>query len=326
MTQTGKIDRDLSRLKVLNKVSRIGYILFHYALLSLLSFVLLYPLFYMFSMAFRPPKQLLDPTIIWISRSLTLQNIRSAWEKINFLKALNSTFITSIVSSLLSVISCSLTGYGFARFNFRGKSVLFALVLFTIIVPPQTTTIPSYLSYRFFDFFGLGNITALFSGTRLTANLLDTYWVYFIPAAFANGIRAGLFIYIFRQFFRGLPKELEDAAYIDGCGIIQTFIRVVIPCSGNAFLTVFLFSLIWYWNDYYFSSLMFSNSGTLPVMLAGLKDSFSNIAELTKMSNPYEVFAILQAGCLLMLFPILLLFLILQRYFVQSIERTGIVG
>lgn len=320
---SGKI---IQRKVLLSKLSINGYTVFHYALLTLLSFILLYPLFYIFSMAFRPVDQLLDPTIVWIPRTITFENIAKVWERINFPGALMQSVIISVSSSLIQIASCALTGYGFAKFKFKFKGLFFGMVLLTIIVPPQTIIIPTYLDFRFFDFFGLGNIPLLFGGEKLFVNLLDTKWTYFIPALFANGLRSGLFVYIFRQFFRGMPKDLEDAAYIDGCGILKTFVRIVIPCTTGAIVSVFLFSLIWYWNDFYYGSMMLQNTNTLSLALAGLKDSFNGSSSAMELQNPYEMYALLQAGCLLVILPMLVVFIFCQRLFVESIERTGIVG
>jgi len=308
------------------KLSKTGYKVFHYTLLTLLSFILLYPLLYMLSMSLRPASQLLDPTIVWIPRQFTLENIINVWNRIDFLSALRQSTVVSLGTSLLQIASCALTGYGFARFKFKFKGLLFAIVLLTIIVPPQTIIIPSYLQFRFFDFFGLTKIVSVITGQKIYVNLLNTVWTYFLPGIFANGIRSGLFIFIFRQFFRGIPQDLEDAAYIDGCGIVKTFVRIVVPCATGAFVTVFLFSFLWYWNDYYYGSMMLQNANTLTLALAGLMDSFRTATSTTELENPYEIYALLQAGCLLVVFPMLILFAFFQRFFVESIERTGIVG
>jgi len=327
VTQAEKESRRHRRQLVMTKLGKIAYRIFHYSLLTLLSFVLLYPILYMISMGFRPVNQLLDPTIVWIPRYLTLDNIIKVWEKIEYPTVLFRTVVISVGTSMLQLASCAVTGYGFARFKFRFKGLFFSLVLLTIIVPPQTIIIPSYMGFRFFDFFGLGSIPTLFGGEAITVNLLNSFWTYILPGIMGNGIRSGLFIYIFRQFFRGLPQDLEDAAYIDGCGIFKTFVRIMVPCASGAFITVFLFSLIWYWNDYYYSSMMLQNANTLSLALANLQTMFETSNSLvTETQNPYEVYALLQAGCLLTILPMLVVFAVCQRFFREGIERTGIVG
>ena len=146
----------------------------------------------------------------------------------------------------------------------------------------------------------------------------------YLPAVFASGIRSGLFIYIFRQFYRGLPRELEDAAAVDGCGPIKTFLRVMVPLSSAAFITVFLFSFVWYWNDYYYSGMFFTNGNTVTLALSSLQDKLRTLNN--GAYDPYLYVVSMQAGCLLVVLPPLLIYIIFQRYFTESIEKTGIVG
>lgn len=293
--------------------------LFRYALLLGLAFIIVYPLLYIVSMAFRTADDILDPTVIWLPRHFTLQNIKDAFVGMRYLDALWNTVSISVFSSLLQLASCAIVGYGFARFQFKGKSLLFGLVLLTIIIPPQIVFIPTYLMYSHYDFFGL--TTALF-GPDAFVNLIDSRLTMYLPALFGVGIRSGLFIYIFRQFFRGLPRELEDAAYVDGCGHARTFLRVILPNAGAAFLTVFLFSLVWYWNDFYYMSMYFNKTKNISLALNGLTRNLSDAVSV----NVNEVSVRAQAGCLLAIAPLLIIFIVLQKYFTEGVERTGIVG
>ena len=141
-----------------------------------------------------------------------------------------------------------------------------------------------------------------------------------------NGIRAGLMIFIFRQFFKGLPKELEDAAYLDGCGPFMTFIRVMIPNAASSFLTVFLFSVVWYWNDYYVSSTFFNKNQTIALMLKNLSTLLSQQLFNNADVSPREQIVWMEAGCLIAILPILVMYIFLQKYFTEGIERSGLVG
>ena len=235
--------RSLTHLKIKKRCLNTTWSIVRFVLLASLSFVLLYPLIYMLSMAFRTPASLMDPTVVWIPRSFSLDSIRVVWKLMDFNNALFNTLCICIGSSILSVASCALAGYGFARFRFKGKNILFAGVILSILIPPQTIIIPLFIDMQYYDFMFLGQIGRLFVGKAFTVNLYDTPMAMYLPAIFGNGIRSGLFIYIFRQFFRGLPHDLEDAACVDGCGLLRTFMRIIVPCSGASFLTVFLFSL-----------------------------------------------------------------------------------
>jgi multiple sugar transport system permease protein len=160
----------------------------------------------------------------------------------------------------------------------------------------------------------------------VSVNLLDTMWTFYLPAMLGTGIRSGLFIYIFRQFFRGMPKELEDAAGIDGCSHFGTFVRVMVPSAMPAFLTVFLFSFVWYWNDYFFSAMFFTSQYTISLRLAILPARLQQLEQWAHQGDPFRIVAQIQAGSLLAVGPVLVLYIVLQRYFTESIERTGIVG
>lgn len=273
-----------------------------------LSFIILYPLLFMCSMAFRSTADISDPSVIWIPRNFTLQNILDSLRFMNYWETLKNTFSLGIVSSFLQIISCSLVGYGLARFRFRGRNILFALVILTIVIPPQVLYTPTYLMYREW-------------------NMINTPWPLYLPAMLGVGIKSGLFIYIFRQFYINLPGELEDAAYVDGCGHVRTFLRIIIPNAGVAFLTVFLFSLVFYWNDYFNVSMFLNNRQTVSTALSNLMSSFLTDSEFESiMFNPYLASTRMQAGCLLAMAPLLLIYLVMQRFFVTGIERTGVVG
>lgn len=289
-----------------------------------LSFVLLYPILYIFSMAFRPSDEVLDPLVVWIPRTFTFENIRQAFSGMKYLESLWQSLRISLVSSVISVVVYSLVGYGFARFSFRLKKLCFAVLIFTIILPPQALLIPLYLENSYFDFFFVGKLVGLFTGTPLTANILDTVWAFYLPAICGFGIRSGILIFIFIQFFRGLPKELEDAAYIDGCGPLRTFLRIMLPNSIPAIITVLLFSMVWYWNDYNYAGMFLVDNQTLPLRLSNLKMVLNSAAG--QPLDPYQVSVLMPAGCLLVILPPLIFYILFQRYFTESIERTGLVG
>lgn len=270
------------------------------------SFVLLYPLLYAVSVAFRPPAQLNDPVVIWIPKSLTLDNIRQVWDFIEFPKLLGNTVLIDLFSTLFQTLSCCVVGYGFARFAFKGKGLLFAVVILTIVIPPQAVTISNFMQFK-------------------QMGILDTPLAFYLPALTANGIRSGLFIFIFRQFFRGMPVEIEDAAYVDGCGPVRTFLRIMLPNALSPVLIVFLFSLVWYWNDTFFSGMYLDQFKTLSVTLEVLKNNLGVMLPGLQ-ADQFTISAYLQAGVLLIVAPVLLIYILLQKYFTESITRTGLIG
>jgi multiple sugar transport system permease protein len=302
------------------KVAGAVWPIFRFLILFGLCFVILYPLIFMLSTAFRPNDQMNDPSVVWIPKSFTLSNIQDVWKVMNFTDTVINTIVLNLVASVLQVITCSITGYGFARFKFKGKNLLFAIVILMIIVPPQIITIPLYMQYAYFDLFGL---IPLFTGKSFIS-LINNPLTMYLPALFANGIRAGLFIFIFRQFFRGLPKELEDAAYLDGCSPLYTYLKIMVPNAKQSFLTVFLFSIVWYWNDYYVSSSFFTRNDTVALMLKNLNTNLVQQLFDGQSVSVRQIIVWLEAGCLLSITPILIMYIFLQRYFIEGIERSGL--
>ena len=322
MRQEFLADDSLLRKKISHRVWNGLAAVFRALLLFGMCFVLLYPILYMLSMAFRPTSEIYDPSVIWVPKSLTLTNITEAMRLMKYSAVLGNSLRINVFSSLLQAMTCAFTGYGFARFQFPGKKIFFAVVIFTIVIPSQLTIIPLSRNLNEFNLFGLSYIGLLF-GQNWTVNLIDTPFSFFIPALFAAGIKAGLLVFIFRQFFRGLPKELEDAAAIDGCGFFKTFIRVILPNAASVCLTVVILSVVWYWNDYYYSSMFVPNYGTVSLALTGLSGSY---AMEHSMVNAFDIVTLMQAGALLALAPLLLMYVILQRWFIQGVERSGLVG
>lgn len=281
-----------------------------------LGFVIMYPLIYMVSCAFRERSDMTDPTVMWITHHYTLDVIRETMQAMDFGNTMKNTLILNVGCSFVQVLSCSVTGYGFARFRFRGRKLLFGVVIMMILVPPQVISMPLYWQFRHF---GIG---------ELSVNLIDNMLTMYLPALTGNGIKSGLMILIFRQFFKGMPRELEDAAYIDGCGPLRTFIQVMIPNAASAFLTVFLFSVVLYWNDYYVSSTFFTNTKTISLMLQNLDTELKMrlFNSATVEIPPREQIVWKEAGCLLSIAPVLIMYVCLQKYFTEGIERSGIVG
>ncbi len=309
---------DLGRKKLAEKSSGFVYSLFRYLLLIGIAYIVLFPLLYMVALAFRPSEQLKDPTVVWLSKSYTLENILKATEVLEYFKSFWFTLRVAVLSAIVQVFSSSICAYGLARFKFKEKNLLFGLVIFTIIVPQQAILIPIYSNFVNFNPLG---ILGLFGLEPI--NLINSGWSFYLPAIFAVGINSGLMIFIYKQFFQSFPAELEEAAWIDGAGPLKTFLRIVLPSSGVATLVVSLFSLVWYWNDYMLSSLLFEDVQPLSVRLVQLE---TQITQLSSTSNIELVRNYLMAGCLLYILPILIFYLCVQKRFVESMERVGIVG
>ncbi len=312
------------------KAGKLAWSLARGFLLFILSFVILYPLLKTISRAFMPFEQYSDPSIVWVPKSLTLVNIRAAAATMNYGQTILHTAILCLGCAVLQVASSACIGYGFGRFRFPCKGLLFGLVIITIVVPTSLVYIPMMMQYRFFDWFGVLRVVSWFTGEFKPDNLLGEYWTFFLPSALGVGVRSGLFIYIFRQFFRNVPRELEEAAKIDGCGPWRTFLRVMVPNAGNSAITVFLFSVVWHWNETMMSNAFFPSNKTLAVTV----DNISSSIDAAVSAGYYEAVGrnwasaqgMRYGALILFLIPMLLLYIVAQRYFIEGVESSGIKG
>ena len=309
----------LSDYKRKKRIKEILLLIFKYFFLISIGYIVLFQLFYMIAYAIRPYSDMYNPSVVWITKNPMFQNFKDVIASMEYLKSFWNTFSVQVLSAFIEVASCAIVAYGFARFNFPCKNLLFMFVIITILVPSQMIAVPMYLNFADFDFFGILKLIYKVTGSDLRPNLLDSGWVFYLPSIFASGLRSGLFIFIYRQFFVGMPKELEEAAAIDGASPVKTFLHVIIPSSGVAILTVSIFSLVWHWNEYNLSVLYFDENHPLSVRLSTLSQSLS-------VMGLGDNRGVRMAACLLFILPVLLVYIVLQRNFIQSIDRVGIVG
>lgn len=315
--------QSLRAYKARSRTASVLVSLLRYVFLFSFSYILLYPFLFIVSHALEDPLDYLDPTVQWVPKSYTLANFKLAIEALDLTASFLSTVLVQLVSGLIEVASCAIAAYGLARFEFRGKRLLKGLLLLNILVPITMIIIPTYLNFRYTDILGILGLIGRATGQELRINLLDTPLVFYFPSLLAVGLRGGLFIYIYMQFFKSFPRELEEAAWIDGTGGWGTFFRVVIPSSGVVIMTVFMFSVLWHWNEYYGPSMYLSEGQPLAVKL---HDMFNILYGLGYNQYSAEAVNATMAGCLLFILPMLIMYLFLQRRFIESVARSGIVG
>jgi len=307
--------RPMQRVKMaaLGRHTNDGWIamLIIYFLLSVIAYLYLQPLLYIVSTMLKNLSDLLDPTVKWIPRQLDFSNLETAWRGLNYPKAFMNTLTIALGCSAIQVVICSMTGYALAKLEFPGRGVVTFLVILTFLVPPQIIIIPLYVIYS-------------------KLGLLNTPFVFIIPAIFGQGVRSALFIIIFRQFFRTQPVTLEEAAKLDGASTFRLFFRIMLPLSRSACLVVFLFSFIWYWNMYYEPS-MFLRDAYMPlsISLDRLQEVLTGVpaggnGDSLRAIDPISE-APKMAAAFLIIAPPLVLYMFMQRWFVEGIERTGLV-
>jgi multiple sugar transport system permease protein len=272
-------------------------------------YIILSPIFGIISRSVMTPEDAVNPLIFLIPQNLTMDNINHAIHYMSYWRSLAETLGFSVTFAFINVVICSMVGYGFARFKFPGSNALFAIVIVTIVVPVHSYMVPMIINFMFF----LG----------LNINLLNTWWALGILTATGVGLRSGLYIYIFRQFFRGLPKEIEEAAFIDGAGPFYTYARVMMPNAVSAIVTVALFAFVWHYNDTFYTATLMPQINFLSTQLMGLGISFR---DGENVFSPLLIEMVVFAGVMLVVVPILTIYMFLQRYFVEGLERSGIVG
>ncbi|QHW31109.1 carbohydrate ABC transporter permease [Paenibacillus rhizovicinus] len=294
-------------------------------LITGLSFVIVYPILQKASELFKDPVDIYNMNVVWVPEHYTMMNIRIVMNVLDYWHTLLNSILLSGGVMVIQTCICALAGYAFAKLKFRGINVLFSFVIFTILVPPQTIMVPLYMQFKSFDLFGLFHLLSGHSGI----NMLDTYWPLIISSFTGMGLKSGLFIYIFRQFFRSLPKELEEAAFVDGAGIGRTFLQIGLPNAIPALITVMLFTFVWQWNDTFFTNMYMGNMDLLSIKLGRIDPYIQKVligdANLLGF-DPYQVSMLKDVAVLFVMLPLIVMYLFVQKYFVESVERTGLIG
>ena len=273
--------------------------------LGIVGYIVLYPLLYMIITALKDKNALLDMEHIWVPVSYTFHNFQQAYEIMNFGNAFKQTLSVQILSAAIEVFVCSFIAYGFARFEFKGKAPLTLLLIVSLLVPIQMYSLSLAVNFR-------------------NLHIFNTPFVYWLPSLFGVGIRSGMLIFIYQQFFISLPKELEDAAYIDGAGPVKTFFKIALPSSSVVITTVSVLSFVWHWNEYYLATLTFLQEDAPLATVMNFLDVYLQQIGIYNGWPQYSV--LVSAACLMYILVPLILYMIFQRKFVRSIDRVGITG
>lgn len=303
--------------------------LFRFILMFGVSFVILYPFFAKIAASVMSQDDFVNVTVQLISRSPTLDQFKYIILENKYFQALLNTAILSLVCALIQMIVCSLVGYGLAKFKFKLNGLIFLAAIFTLIVPNGVLRFAYYTHFTHFDLLWIrellsGKILPFLNITSWNGNLLNTEWPIIILSLTGLGFRNGLYIFMLRQFYKGVPDELEESAYIDGSGVFRTFFTIIIPLSVPMLITVFLFAFSWQWTDNFYTDVFYTATSQkllLPDIVKVPRSLKTNYAG-TQM---YES-AIYNTCALLIIFPLLIVYLFCQRYLVQGIERSGIIG
>jgi multiple sugar transport system permease protein len=334
MTKKGRISRYISRNRasenylIKRDIVRVFGNVFMVVLLFGLCFLILQPILFQISASFMSRQDLFDSTVISIPRYPTTLNYRMAMDLMNYWTSLFTSVGITLAVAVLQITACTLVAYGFARFTFPLKNFWFGCVLLTIIVPPHVIMAPLFLNFLNFDIFGIFRLT-----TGSSLQLIGTLQGYLLLAATGMGLRSGLYIFMLRQYFRNMPKELEESAWVDGCGKLRTFVQIMLPDAVPMLVSCFLFAFVWQWTDGFYTSLFLRDYGVMAEQMRGLADNYANfyIVQIQRLQGGHGlspplamVEAMISTGVLLGIAPIILIYTVAQRGFVESIGQSGI--
>lgn len=281
--------------------------LFMYAIFITTSYIYMNPILRMMVKMVMSVKDLLDPTVSWIPSSIYLGHLETAWHLLKYEKTVIISVIISVTVAVFHCISCGLAGYALARLEVPLKKLITFLLIVAFIIPPQVIVLPTIIAYN-------------------ELNLSNSLITLVIPALFGFGMKGAMFVIIYRQFFMTQPKELEEAAKIDGAGVFRFYLKVMFPLSKPAMLVVFLFSFVWTWNDTYLPRMFLTAAKDVPLAVEMSRLGGSVGEFILKYDLPlYMAEPIRMAASFLTILPPLLIYFFAQRHFTESVERTGLV-
>lgn len=276
-------------------------------------YIILSPLITKVSMSFMDKTDIYDRTVKIVPKHFTLANYPDAVGYADYFTVLGQTLILCLIVTITQVFSCILAGYGFARFKFKGRGFLFALVIVLMVIPTQVLITPQYLNLKQF---GLVGSLAPFILLGITG----------------VGARCGLYIFLARQYFRGIPKEIDEAAMIDGAGPYKVFSHIMLKSAVPTMVTIGLFSFVWQWGENSYTPMFYSTWRTVASTLKALGYSMqqkmnSGAFSFVSMVDYDAYYTVIYATLtILTVVPLVILYIFSQRFFMESIENTGIVG
>ncbi len=315
-------------------LTQVVWYLFRFILMIGISYVILFPFFSKIAGSFMGMEDFVDVTVRIVPKHFTLSTYKAIFVDNNYIGAFLNTTLLSLSSALLQTFVTCLIGYGLAKFKFKGNKLILLLVVLTMIIPHETLRLSFTWHFRNFD---LGGFQAVRNGENQQIikgllgifgvegpNLLNTFFPLLIISATGLAFKNGLYIFMMRQFFQGVPDELEESAYVDGSGTMHTFFTIILPLSIPMMITIFLFAFSWQWTDEFYSGLFFPTTNDVTLMRDIIEIPKSLETNYAGQSLYYN--AIRNTGGIMVILPLVIVYLFCQKYLVQGIERSGIVG
>ena len=287
-----------------------------------LCFMIIQPMITRLLMSIMEERDLYDSTIVLLPRNVTLENYKIVADLTLWPGSMLNTLWISIVSSVCQVVAATLVSYGFARFEFPLKKFWFACVVVLIIIPPQTIQTALYTTFSDFDILGIFKATL---GKSL--NLRSSMVPYVMMSLTCMGLKNGLFIYMLRQYFKNVPQSLEEAAYVDGCGTMHTFLKIMLPDAMPIISSCFLFSFVWQWTDLFYSRNFLTGYPTFAVrmstMVSRMARYFASGTQQAVVVPNGRQLQLISIAVLFCSIPLIILYIFTQKTFVKSLVMTG---
>ena len=323
-------ERLLRKFKTSNTWLKILVHIFKFILMLGISYVILFPFVAKVAGSFMSINDVVDATVSLIPKNPNLDIYRYLITDNNYFEAFGNTLLLSLVNALIQTFVSCLVGYGLAKFKFKGNTLIFTLVVVVMIIPHSTLELAMIRYFSNFDLLvpysfdkDLSGIIELIGGSRI--NLSNTITPYIIFSLGGLAFKNGLYIYLMRQFFKGVPDELEESAYVDGSNTFRTFLQIILPLSVPMMITVFLFSFSWQWTDVFYRDIFIKNSEQF-WLLSNLADKVPLHLDYSHSGMPLYRIVINNTAGIMIIAPLVIMYLFCQRYLVQGIERSGLVG
>ncbi len=321
------------KLSESNTWIKAGVNVLRFILMLGISFVIIYPFIARIAGSFMTYEDVIDSTVAIIPKNPTLEIYKAIIAENHYFEALLNTVLLALLCAIIqTMISCWI-GYGIAKFKFKGNKLIMALVVFTMIVPHNALSLSMKMHFAQFDLFSVitwGNkgLFELILGHKL--DITNNFAPYIIMSLGGLAFKNGLYIYLMRQFFKGVPDELEESAYVDGSGVFRTFFQIIIPLSVPMMITIFLFSFSWQWTDEFYAGVFLPAKFGSVEKIYMMPDVYQNIPIAIAKENMagWKIYknVIQNTGGMMIITPLIILYLFCQKYLVQGIERSGLVG
>ncbi len=317
-----KLNRPQKPFKVVAKKTISG--IFFGIMIAGMCFTMLYPIIKLFPNVFSDLTDLGNPDVIWIPVKKSNISFLAAWRfmmKEGWM-TIAKTILYAASITVIQIFMSAMVGYAIARVKFPGSNVIFILVLFVFLVPPQALLLSQYIHFQHFWLFGK------------TINIINKPITLYLLAFFGFGTNQSLFVFVFRQFFKNTPRELEEAALIDGCGFNKTYFKIMLPNAKPAIATVAVLGFVWNYADTYYTGYFHQDGPYLAYILKtafqSAQQQYVTNAIMTwyklPIANAFAFDAVKQAGAIIYMIPLLIFYFLTQHLLVENVENAGIVG